>query len=106
MNDHHDLEIRSEGALGIISLNRSSHLNALTLDMIRGIQAQLDQWREDSQVQAVLIKSNAAKAFCAGGDIRYLYDSYQVETRNTKIFLLLNILCSVQYVIIQSLSSS
>lgn len=77
MNDHHDLEIRSEGALGIISLNRSSHLNALTLEMIRGIQAQLYQWREDSQVQAVLIKSNAAKAFCAGGDIRYLYDSYQ-----------------------------
>ncbi len=29
------------------------------------------------EVQAILINSNSPKAFCAGGDIRYLYDSYQ-----------------------------
>ncbi|MFH7767574.1 enoyl-CoA hydratase/isomerase family protein [Acinetobacter sp. BSP-28] len=77
MSDDNNLEIRVEGGLGIISLDRTSHLNALTLSMIQGIQAQLDQWRHDPQVQAVLINSNSPKAFCAGGDIRYLYDSYQ-----------------------------
>lgn len=77
MSDENNLAIRVAGGLGIISLDRTSHLNALTLSMIQGIQAQLDQWRHDPQVQAILINSNSPKAFCAGGDIRYLYDSYQ-----------------------------
>ena len=77
MSDENNLAIRVAGGLGIISLDRTSHLNALTLAMIQGIQAQLDQWLHEPQVQAVLINSNSPKAFCAGGDIRYLYDSYQ-----------------------------
>ncbi|MGS0707977.1 enoyl-CoA hydratase/isomerase family protein [Acinetobacter sp. ANC 3781] len=77
MSDENNLAIRVTGGLGIISLDRTSHLNALTLPMIQGIQAQLDQWRHEPEVQAILINSNSPKAFCAGGDIRYLYDSYQ-----------------------------
>lgn len=77
MSDENNLAIRVAGSLGIISLDRTSHLNALTLPMIQGIQAQLDQWCHDPEVQAILINSNSPKAFCAGGDIRYLYDSYQ-----------------------------
>ncbi|WP_407303843.1 enoyl-CoA hydratase/isomerase family protein [Acinetobacter sp.] len=77
MSDENNLVIRVAGGLGIISLDRTSHLNALTLPMIQGIQSQLDQWRHAPEVQAILINSNSQKAFCAGGDIRYLYDSYQ-----------------------------
>lgn len=77
MSNENNLVIRVEGGLGIISLDRTSHLNALTLPMIQGIQAQLEQWLNDSNVQAILINSNSPKAFCAGGDIRYLYDSYK-----------------------------
>ena len=77
MSDENNLAIRVAGGLGIISLDRTSHLNALTLPMIQGIQAQLNQWRHEPEVQAILINSNSPKAFCAGGDIRYLYDSYQ-----------------------------
>ena len=77
MSDENNLVIRVEGGLGIISLDRTSHLNALTLPMIQGIQAQLEQWLNDSNVQAILVNSNSPKAFCAGGDIRYLYDSYK-----------------------------
>lgn len=50
--------------------------------MIHGISQQLEQWREDDRVQAVLINSNSPKAFCAGGDIRFLYDSYQNGAAN------------------------
>ncbi|MCO8045126.1 enoyl-CoA hydratase/isomerase family protein [Acinetobacter bohemicus] len=77
MSAENNLVISVQGVLGIISLDRTSHLNALTLQMIQGIQSQLDQWRHDPEVQAILINSNSPKAFCAGGDIRYLYDSYQ-----------------------------
>ena len=87
MSIENNLAIRVAGGLGIISLNRTSHLNALTLPMIQGIQAQLDQWLHEPQVQAVLINSNSPKAFCAGGDIRYLYDSYQAgNTRYQDFF--------------------
>ncbi len=77
-----NLQISIQGHLGVITLDRASHLNALSLSMIHGISQQLEQWREDDQVQAVLINSNSPKAFCAGGDIRFLYDSYQNGTAN------------------------
>lgn len=93
MSDENNLAIWVEGGLGIISLDRTSHLNALTLPMIQGIQAQLDQWCHKPQVQAVLINSNSPKAFCAGGDIRYLYDSYQAGNTQYQDFLPLNIRC-------------
>lgn len=72
MNHENHLIIEQKGALGIIVLNRVSSLNALTLDMINGIHQQIETWQDDTTIQAILIKSNSPKAFCAGGDIRYL----------------------------------
>ncbi len=61
------------GALGVITLNRPEALNALTLGMCHAIESQLHAWRNDAAVKAVAIKG-AGRAFCAGGDIRALYD--------------------------------
>ena len=77
MNIENNIVVSTQGALGMITLDRPTHLNALSLSMINGIRTQLDLWRDDVNVQAILINSNSPKAFCAGGDIRYLYDSYQ-----------------------------
>ncbi len=84
MNTENHLMIERQGKLGVITLDRVTHLNALSLDMIEGIGAQLELWRNDADVQAILIKSNSPKAFCAGGDIRYLYDSYKNGTADYK----------------------
>jgi len=64
-----------EGALGVITLNRPNALNALTLNMIMAIQAQLSLWKTNESIHAVVLKAKPAKAFCAGGDIRSLYYS-------------------------------
>lgn len=61
--------------VGLITLKRSQALNALTLPMIKALQQQLMQWRNDDSVQAVLIQGEGEKAFCAGGDVRWLYDA-------------------------------
>lgn len=61
------------GKIGLITLDRPKALNALTLDMIRGIQSQLETWKEENAIHAVLVKSSSSKAFCAGGDIVSLY---------------------------------
>lgn len=71
-----NLMIEEHGHLGQISLDRVASLNALSLEMIQGIQQQLGLWADQTNIHAVLIRSNSPKAFCAGGDIRYLYDSY------------------------------
>jgi enoyl-CoA hydratase/carnithine racemase len=63
--------------LGILTLNRPKALNALSLEMIRLVTAQLLAWRDDPQVGAVLVRGanreGKAPAFCAGGDIRHFH---------------------------------
>jgi enoyl-CoA hydratase/carnithine racemase len=63
--------------IGFIELERPKALNALSIGMLRAIHAALDQWREDPDVLAVVVRSQHPRAFCAGGDIRFLYESAQ-----------------------------
>ncbi|QZP29241.1 enoyl-CoA hydratase/isomerase family protein [Pseudomonas mosselii] len=68
-------EVRNH--IGHLTLNRPAGLNALTLDMVRSLQRHLDQWAQDPQVHAVMLRGEGPKGFCAGGDIRSLHDSYK-----------------------------
>ena len=68
-----DVVFEISGQLGLITLNRPEALNALTLGMCHAMEAKLREWRDDSEVKAVVI-TGAGRAFCAGGDIRALYD--------------------------------
>ncbi|MBN3848124.1 enoyl-CoA hydratase/isomerase family protein [Paraburkholderia sp. Ac-20342] len=63
--------------IGFIELERPKALNALSTGMIRAMHAALDQWREDPEVLAVVVRSQHARAFCAGGDIRFMYEAAQ-----------------------------
>ncbi|MEF9897487.1 MAG: enoyl-CoA hydratase/isomerase family protein [Pseudomonas sp.] len=68
-------EVRNH--IGHLTLNRPAGLNAITLEMVRSLQQQLDAWANDAQVHAVVLRGEGPKGFCAGGDIRSLYDSYK-----------------------------
>ncbi|MDP9010600.1 MAG: enoyl-CoA hydratase/isomerase family protein [Pseudomonadota bacterium] len=68
-------EVRNRVAF--ITLNRPAALNALSLDMIVQLRSALGQFAVDPDINAVLIKGAGEKAFCAGGDIRAIYESYQ-----------------------------
>ena len=70
-----DVVARREGTLGHITLNRPAAYNALTLGMVRDIAAALDAWEHDAQVAVLLIDGAGDRAFCAGGDIRALYEA-------------------------------
>lgn len=69
--------IRSEvvQGTGVITLDRPKALNSLSLDMIRALTQILHAWRDDANVDAVLIRSSSEKALCAGGDIRFFYEA-------------------------------
>jgi enoyl-CoA hydratase/carnithine racemase len=68
-------EIRNHVA--ILTLNRPSALNALSLDMLVQLRALFGRCAADPEVYAVLIRGSGDKAFCAGGDIRALYQSFK-----------------------------
>jgi enoyl-CoA hydratase len=55
-------------------LNRPKALNALTLGMVRIMHEALDAWEHDQAVKCVVVSAAGDRAFCAGGDIRNLYD--------------------------------
>ena len=74
---HNDVLAEVRNHIGHLTLNRPAGLNALTLDMVRNLQRQLDAWAQDSTVHAVVLRGAGEKAFCAGGDIRSLYDSFK-----------------------------
>lgn len=69
-----------QGRAGVITLNRPKALNALTLSMVDAMSAQLRAWRDDRDIEMVVVKGAGDKAFCAGGDIRALYDSGKADT--------------------------
>lgn len=54
---------------GVLELNRPRALNSLNQEMIDGIHQALDQWRDNDEVEQVLIYA-PERGFCAGGDVR------------------------------------
>jgi enoyl-CoA hydratase/carnithine racemase len=62
--------------IAFVTLNRPAALNALSFDMIVELRALLESHAADPEVYAIVIEGAGDKAFCAGGDIRALYQSF------------------------------
>ncbi|HTO39881.1 MAG TPA: enoyl-CoA hydratase/isomerase family protein, partial [Rhizomicrobium sp.] len=80
MNDEAEILFEQRGAIGLITLNRPKALNALTHAMCLDMKAQLSAWARDGGIACVVIRGAGERAFCAGGDIRALYDSGRAGT--------------------------
>lgn len=68
------VQFDKQGHIGLITLSRPESLNALTLDMVKSMQKHLSAWQDDTDIHAVLVSASPGKAFCAGGDVRWLYE--------------------------------
>ncbi len=80
MTDGADILFETRGAAGLVTLNRPKALNALTRDMCLAMTAQLGAWARDPVVAVVIVQGAGERAFCAGGDIRALYESGKAGT--------------------------
>ena len=58
-----------------VTLNRPQALNALTLANYRRFAPALAAWAEDPSVHAVVVRGAGGRAFCAGGDVRAVYEA-------------------------------
>ncbi|WP_316859623.1 enoyl-CoA hydratase/isomerase family protein [uncultured Cohaesibacter sp.] len=70
-----DILFEKRGSIGLVTLNRVKPLNALTHEMIKALADQLDAWKTDPDVAAVVLTSASERAFSAGADIRAIYQS-------------------------------
>ncbi len=80
MTDEPEVLFDQKGGLGLITLNRPKALNALTRDMCLKMEDQLHRWADETGVHAVAVVGAGDRGFCAGGDIRALYDSGKAGT--------------------------
>jgi enoyl-CoA hydratase/carnithine racemase len=71
-----DVEVEVREGIARVTLNRPDALNALTLAMIEALERRLPELAADPAVQALVMRGAGGKAFCAGGDVRALYDSH------------------------------
>lgn len=64
------MQVDRYGAVGRLRLDRPQVINATTMAMLQGIGAALTAWRDDDEVQVVVIEGAGDRGFCAGGDIK------------------------------------
>jgi len=71
-----DIEVRREGHIGIITLNRPEARNALTAPMMASYEAAVCDLDEDPSCRAMIL-TGADPAFCAGLDLKDLQRTYE-----------------------------
>lgn len=69
--DH--IKFSIHGQAGLVLLDRPAALNALDYDMAVALRLQLELWNQNDSITHVVIASSTPRAFCAGGDVRALY---------------------------------
>jgi enoyl-CoA hydratase len=75
MADTDEIIFGQQGSVGTVLLNRPQALNAFTLGMYRRLDAATRGWEKDAGVRVVLIEGAGDRAFCAGGDVRAVYEA-------------------------------
>ncbi|CAK4087073.1 unnamed protein product [Aphanomyces euteiches] len=69
-----------------VTFNRPKVLNALNLPMVRNLTPMIQMFEKNPTVSAIIFEGAGEKAFCAGGDIRFLCDNGKNhETRHLSL---------------------
>ncbi|MFJ5769852.1 enoyl-CoA hydratase/isomerase family protein [Psychrobacillus sp. NPDC093180] len=65
----------NNNGVATITLNRPKALNSLSFEMVKELRAKLEEWQTDDSICLVVLNGAGEKGFCAGGDIKALYQS-------------------------------
>jgi len=72
MTDQPEVLVRVQKNVGRLTLNRPQALHALTQTMCEIMIGALLDWRDDPEIELIIIDHSGERGFCAGGDIRML----------------------------------
>jgi enoyl-CoA hydratase len=71
------IQVKTEGRVGVVTLNRPEALNALCDELTKELTAALTAFEADSEIGCVIL-TGSKKAFAAGADIKELQSRDQV----------------------------
>ena len=66
------LRVKRKGFVMTITLNRPEALNTLNLEAVRRIRRAMDEGAASDGVRLILLRGAGGRAFCAGGDIKFM----------------------------------
>lgn len=72
---------QKQGRLGIITLNRPDCLNAMNDQFVTDFHAVLAAQADDPDIRTIIL-TGAGRAFCAGGDLKYIESLPDAESRH------------------------
>src|SRR5689334_8480782 len=76
---------KTEGAVGVITLNRPAALNALNNTLLGELVQALEAWDQDSSVRVVVI-TGSERAFAAGADIKEMAPQSYMDMYTSNFF--------------------
>ncbi len=85
-SDFSDILYEQKSGWGVVTLNRPQAYNALSLEMCQSLIKQLTLWQQQEDIHAVMFLSSSERAFCAGGDIRMLYENGIEKSHESLLF--------------------
>lgn len=73
-------------SVGVVTFNRPAALNALSTAMVKAFREKLVEWERAPDIRAVLVKGAGGKAFCAGGDVRWVCENAEKDPEGARAF--------------------
>lgn len=62
------------GRIGVATLNRPKILNVIDIELIGALTRCLEIWANDPDIRVVTVRGAGDRAFCAGGDVRAVFE--------------------------------
>jgi enoyl-CoA hydratase len=75
----------TEGAIGIITLNRPKALNALNAELLKELVTALEEWDRDDSIRCIIL-TGSDRAFAAGADIKEMAPQSYMEMFKANFF--------------------
>jgi 2-(1,2-epoxy-1,2-dihydrophenyl)acetyl-CoA isomerase len=98
------IEVKQDGPVTVITLNRPEALNAIDEDMKRDLIALFSKINADETVRSVVLRG-AGRAFCAGGDVSTMgkFTADSIETRLRASHEVIKAICTARPPVIASM---
>jgi enoyl-CoA hydratase len=79
MADYQYILVERNENVGIVTLNRPKHLNALSTPLVSELADALEEFDRDDAIRCIIITGAGEKAFAAGADIKEMSDKTPIE---------------------------
>lgn len=79
---YENLILEKEENIALITINRPKVLNALNADLLKELEAVMEEVEKDKEVRVVIITGAGDKAFVAGADIAYMSKLNPLEAKS------------------------